>query len=441
MGGVDMPQRSNGSMKCRRAWVEIDVEALATNVENICQCLTPGTSMMAVVKAHAYGHGAVAVARAALSAGASRLGVATIDEGVELREAGIRAPILVFGVVEPDQARDLSHWRLEPTLCNFDHARSLSKHLERTERRLPVHVKLDTGMSRLGISWEDALEFVDLATRLPNLELASVYSHLATAEDSYSANTGRQKQRFDRAISQLCAAGLEPPMVHLANSAATLSDPALHYDMVRVGLAMYGLYPADHLAEAVPLRPVMQVKARVSQVKSIRAGAGISYGHRFVADTDMRLAVVGIGYADGVPRGLSDKMDVLICGRRARQVGAVTMDQLMIDVTAFPELEVGDVVTLLGKDGPSYIGADEWANTLDTISWEIVCGFKDRLPRLVIGLGDVARSAMPGKRVEGPRPNSLARDHTQSFQDGEHRGWSHRQHLSAVGRDSNRMHS
>ena len=370
---------------CQRAWVEIDLAALSHNVKQLKNLLSPQTELMTVVKADAYGHGAVAVSQTALSAGASWLGVATIPEGIELREAGIEAPILLLGASHTaQQVKAIAQWHLQPTICTAKQALIFSEVLVGINQYLPVHAKLDTGMSRLGAPWQEATEFVQLVKGLPNLKLASIYSHLATADSPDTAVMKEQHQRFQRAIAQIKTSGINPASLHLANSAAALADPDLHYDLVRVGLATYGLYPAPHLQNVVDLQPAMQVKARVTQVKTIEAGTGVSYGYQFIAQRQTRIAVVGIGYADGIPRNLSNKMQVLIRGKFVPQVGAVTMDQLMLDVTDIPDLEVGEVVTLLGKDGENQITADDWAATLGTISWEIICGFKHRLPRVVV---------------------------------------------------------
>ena len=375
---------------CQRAWVEIDIAALAHNVRQLKRILSPQTALMAVVKADAYGHGAVTVAQTALQNGASWLGVATIPEGIELREAGIEAPILILGATHsPEQIRAIAHWKLQPTLCTPQQALGFSETLTASNLTLPVHLKLDTGMSRLGTPWQKAAEFVQLVNRLPNLRIASIYSHLATADSPDPTGMKQQQERFEEAIASITqtAATGELPKLHFANSAALLTSPSLHYDMVRAGLAVYGLYPAEHLKRAIELQPVMQVKARVTQVKTIAAGTGVSYGHQFVAERETRIAVIGIGYADGVPRNLSNKIKVAIRGQLIPQIGAITMDQLMLDVTAIPDLQVGEVVTLLGKDGDIEILADDWAATLGTISWEILCGFKHRLPRVSVELG------------------------------------------------------
>ncbi|WP_425443649.1 alanine racemase [Stenomitos frigidus] len=388
-------------MPRERAWVEVNLSAIAHNVQQICRLLSNQTALMAVVKADAYGHGATTVAQTALQAGATWLGVATIPEGIELREAGIHAPVLVLGANHtPEQIRAIAHWKLQPTLCTPRQALIFAEVLaERPQSDpLPVHLKLDTGMSRLGTAWQEAAAFAQLVQRLPHLKLASVYSHLATAEDPDQTIARQQQQRFETAIAQIRACGIHPPCLHLANSGGTLSDPTFHYDLVRVGLAIYGLYPAAHLGATAKLKTALQVKARVTQVKTIAAGTGVSYGHRFVADREMCLAVVAIGYADGVPRNLSNSMEVLVRGQRVAQIGAVTMDQIMLDVSTVPDLQEGEVVTLLGQDGNQSISADDWAATLGTISWEILCGFKHRLPRIAIGQ---ALSDSVSRRYEG----------------------------------------
>ncbi|TAE30757.1 MAG: alanine racemase [Oscillatoriales cyanobacterium] len=357
---------------CQRAWVEIDLAALTHNVKQLKHLLSPNTELMAVVKADAYGHGAIAVSQTALQAGASWLGVATIPEGIELREAGIEAPILLLGATNtPAQVKAIAQWHLQPTICTAKQALIFSEVLVSLNQSLPVHAKLDTGMSRLGTSWQDATEFVQLVNGLPNFS-------------PDRAVMREQQQRFKKAIAQIQAAGINPCRLHLANSAAALTDPDLHYDLVRAGLATYGLYPAPHLQAIASLQPAMQVKARVTQVKTIAAGTGVSYGYKFIAGRETQIAVVGIGYADGIPRNLSTKMQVLVRGKFVPQVGAVTMDQLMLDVTDIPDLEVGEVVTLLGNDGENKITADDWAEILGTISWEILCGFKHRLPRVTV---------------------------------------------------------
>lgn len=373
------------SINRQRAWVEINLKALAHNVRQIKQILAPATELMAVVKADAYGHGAVTVAQTALNHGASALAIATLAEGIELRQAGIDAPILILGAINTaEEIEAVAAWQLEPTICNPQQALIFAETLARSQGNLAVHLKLDTGMSRLGTNWQSATEFVRLVHQLPYLSIASIYSHLATADELDPTVMKLQQQRFQEAITQLELHHLTPPCLHLANSAATLCDRSLHYDLVRVGLALYGLYPAKHLQSKVDLKPVLQLKAKITQVKQITAGTGVSYGHHFVADKDLTIAVVGIGYADGVPRHLSNRLKAIVRGQLVRQIGTITMDQLMLDISDLPNLQPGEIVTLIGKDGDFVISADDWANTLDTISWEILCGFKHRLPRVNI---------------------------------------------------------
>lgn len=379
-------QPNLASLQQDRAWVEVDLNALRHNVAAIKQRLSPATELMAVVKADAYGHGAVTVAQTALQHGATWLGVATIPEGIELREAGIRAPILLLGACNTaEQVKAIAQWKLQPTLGSPKQALVFSEAMAASTTPLPVHLKLDTGMSRLGAPWQQAAEFGQLVQRLPHLKIASVYSHLATADSPNETIMRQQHARFKQAIAQLHQAGVHPPRLHIANSAATLADPALHYDLARVGLAIYGLHPAPHLATQIDLRPVLQVKARITQIKTIEAGTGVSYGYQYIADRDITLAVIGIGYADGVPRNLSNRLEVLVRGQRVRQIGAITMDQMMLDVSSIPNLREGDVVTVLGTDGSEAISADDWASAIGTISWEILCSFKHRLPRIAIG--------------------------------------------------------
>jgi alanine racemase len=391
-------------MRCCRAWVEINLSALAHNVQQIKALLPQSTDLMTVVKADAYGHGAITVAQTALASGATWLGVATVPEGIELRQAGLDAPILVMGAVnDPEEVKAIAHWRLQPTIVNpkqalvfsetlaaqsrtFENQSSVQSSIQ-SSKSIPVHLKLDTGMSRLGFSWTQAVEFARFVQQLPQLEIVSVYSHLATADSPDPAVMRQQQARFEEAIAALKVAKLLPPRLHLANSAATLATatgahPTFHYDMVRVGLCTYGLYPAPHLQPVADLRPVLEVKARITHIKSIEAGAGVSYSHKFVAPKPLKIATVGIGYADGVPRILSNQMEVIVNNQRVRQIGAITMDQLMLDVSNLEQVQEGDVVTLLGQAGEHKISVDHWAEKAGTISWEILCGFKHRLPRI-----------------------------------------------------------
>ncbi|NJM67895.1 MAG: alanine racemase [Acaryochloris sp. RU_4_1] len=371
-----------GILTCERAWINIDLKALAYNVCQLKQQLLPQTALMAVVKADGYGHGAVTVARIALENGATWLGVATIVEGIELRQADINAPILILGATHTVQEIDaIVRWQLQPTLCMPEQALTFSRHLQHS---LPVHLKIDTGMSRLGPIWQQGATFIEFISRLPHLRIASIYSHLATADELDPNFMQQQQSRLQEVLNRIQTQNIPLPKLHLANSAGVLAGPSFHYDLVRVGLALYGLYPSSQFQQTVSLQPVMQVNARVTQVKTLPAGSGVSYNHTYVSDRPLMVAVVGIGYADGVPRSLSNRINVSIRGKLVPQIGVITMDQLMVDVSAIPDLQVGEVVTLLGQDGEVHLPVESWAELLGTISYEIVCGFKHRLPRVYI---------------------------------------------------------
>ncbi len=364
-----------------RAWVSVDLEAIAHNVRQLVRYLGPHVALMAVVKADAYGHGAVAVSEVALACGAKWLAVATIEEGIQLREANIQAPILLMGATNtPEEVKAVTFWNLQPTLCTPKQALTYSNNLT---KGYPVHLKIDTGMSRLGAAWQEAVPFVSWVQSLPHLEIASIYSHLATADEPDSAFLAIQKQRFDHVLEALPSPTQsgQRPFLHLANSAGTLADRQYHYDLVRVGLALYGLAPARHLQQVIDLKPALLIQARITQVKTVPAGTGVSYGQIYHAKQDTRLATVALGYADGLPRNLSGKIEVEVSGKRVPQVGTITMDQCLIDISTVPEVQEGEVVTFLGKSAPS---AYNWADLLGTIPYEILCGFKHRLPRVVL---------------------------------------------------------
>ncbi len=368
------------ALDCDRAWVEIDLDALTHNIRALQALLQPGTEVMAVVKANAYGHGAVTVARVAAALGVQTFGVATVPEGIELRQAGISQPIIILSATHTQQQMQaIAHWHLEPTLCSVTQAEQLAQVLASP---LPVHLKIDTGMSRLGPYWTEAIPFMQQVQQLPHLQIQSLYSHFATADDPDPTYMKEQQARFDQVIESLPALGLAVPKLHLANSAGALSGKAFHYDMVRLGLALYGIYPGPQFQNALTLKPVMQVRAYITQIKTVSQNQGISYGHTYISPQDCRVAVVSIGYADGVPRRLSNQMQVSVRGQTAPQLGVVTMDQFMIDISHIPTATVGDIVTLIGRDGPQALTVEDWANPLGTIPYEITCGFKDRLPRV-----------------------------------------------------------
>jgi alanine racemase len=378
----------NANPACARAWLTLRESALVHNIHQIRARLSPQTELMAIVKADAYGHGAIAVSLRALAEGVTCLGVATLPEGIQLRQAGISVPILILGAVyDPEEIDAIALWQLQPTLCSPEQALLFAQSLQRP---ITVHLNIDTGMGRLGPLWPQGEAFIRFVMDLPNLQIGGIYSHFATADDPNPGFMQLQAQRFDELVQRSRLLGLDGVKFHLANSAGTFADRLFHYDLVRVGLSLYGLYPGPQFY-GVALKPVMAIQARITQIKSVPAGMGISYNHRYITRTPSQIAVVGIGYADGVPRRLSNQMEVLVQGQRVPQVGTITMDQIMIDVTTV-QANVGDVVTLIGSDGveatgftqPQEITIEEWAEALGTISYEIACGFNQRLPKIVI---------------------------------------------------------
>ena len=373
---------------CQRAWLEVNSQFIESNARTLKNFIGNQCSLMAVVKADGYGHGAQTVARAALKGGANHLGVATLQEGMELRKAGFNCPILLLGnLTNVNELSTCFHLELIPTLSSLREAWLCQNLAEGAGRKFEVHLKVDTGMTRLGCDLKDSLDLFNAINSLDNLELTGVYSHLALADISSNGEDSLvndiQHQRFQSFISSLPSVR-QPLCFHLANSAGTIRDRCLHYNMVRVGLALYGHSPLDHSHSELLLQPAMSVKARVTLERVVPVGTGVGYGHTFKTKRYSRLAVVAIGYADGVSRSLSGKISVLCRGKSLPQVGSIAMDQLVIDVTDYPQIKVGDIVTLLGQDGSQSISPKQWSELSGTIPWEILCGFKHRLPRVVV---------------------------------------------------------
>jgi alanine racemase len=366
-----------------RAWVEVDVGAIAHNVQQILGTLAAGTQLLAVVKADAYGHGAVAVSRTAVAAGARWLGVATVGEGIELRQGGLTVPILVMGALRQreEMAAAIAHG-LHPTVCDRDQAVLLNEEAANRGAYLPVHLKINTGMGRLGLPWPEAVATATEIAGLPHLAIEGIYTHFANADEPDPAPTLVQQQRFTEICQALAAVGIRPQWQHQSNTAAMLDRRFCRGNLVRVGLGLYGYAPAPHQQGILDLRPALQVWARITQLKEVPAGVGLSYGWRFVTDRPTRVATVAIGYADGVPRALSNRIVASWQGQTLPQIGTITMDQSLWDVTAAPAIAVGDAMAVLGPHGD----AAQWAGLTGTIPWEILCGFKHRLPRLPVGM-------------------------------------------------------
>jgi alanine racemase len=352
---------------------------VATNVVTLVELVAPA-KVCAVVKADGYGHGSIAVAETALAAGAEWLGVALVEEGSVLRKAGIDAPVLLLTQPRPQDMKAALGWGLHVSTYTPEGIEAMAAAAGR-DRPARAHLKIDTGMNRVGCRPADALRLAKEISRLDHVELEGVFTHCAVADEPGNPFTDWQLDQFDEVVAELETAGLRPPMVHAANSAAAIDHPRARYDMVRVGISVYGIPPASALAGRIPLQPALSLSADVSMVKRVHAGEAISYGHRHRFARDTTVATVPIGYADGVPRGLPLRGgEVLVAGRRRPITGIVTMDQLMVDCGDL-DVTVGDEVVLLGRQGGEQITADEWAVRMDTIAYEIVCGIGPRVPR------------------------------------------------------------
>ncbi len=364
----------------RPSWVEIDLDAIAANVAAIRAEVAPAL-VCAVVKADAYGHGDVPAAEAAMTGGAEWLAVALVEEGRRLREAGIEVPILLLSEPEVTDAAAVVEWNLRPTVYREDFATALGDAaLAAGAVPYPVHIKVNTGMHRVGAEPLEAFPLVRQVAADDRLSLEGLWTHLAVADED-PAYTTRQLTALDQFRTTLEAEGIDVPIVHAANTAGALDYPDGRFDLVRIGLGIYGLRPAPGSGPSVALRPAMRVVSRVALVRRLPAGERPSYGRRRPLQASSLVATVPIGYADGVARRLSSVGgEVLIRGRRHPFAGTVTMDQIVIDVGEGP-VAVGDEVVLLGAQGDDEITADEWAVRLDTINYEIVCDFGPRLPR------------------------------------------------------------
>lgn len=370
----------------RPTWAEIDLACIRHNLLEIRKHLPPTTRILTAVKADAYGHGAVAVSRVAIEAGASYLGVASVEEGIELRQAGIDVPILVMGYTPMNGAAEVVAWDLTQTIFELDSAQALSQAAQKVGRTVKLHIKVDTGMGRLGVVGADAtIQLIWDILELPNVSLEGIFSHMAAADDADKSYANLQLSRWKHVLDRLQEAGINVPLRHISNSAAVIDMPEHSFEMVRVGISLYGFYPSpDVEVGRVQLQPAMQLKSQVVNVKRVPAGEGISYGPTYFTTEEETIATVPIGYADGYSRRHSNSGEVIIHGRRVPVVGRVCMDQLMINVTGVPNVQVGDEVVLYGRQGDESITIDEIASKLGTISYEVVCALGKRVPRVYV---------------------------------------------------------
>lgn len=358
------------------AWVEINLESLAQNIIEIKKGIPKNKKFLAIVKADAYGHGASMIAQTMLASGVDALGVSSVDEGLDLRAVKIKCPILVVGAIPLWAIESAAQNNIAFSIFNNDHLKACKEVYERTGLRPKVHVKIDTGMNRIGVRSEDAVEFIEQVQEADYLSFEGVFTHLASAEEE--TETRKQIERWHSVVDNIDTKGL---LLHIQNTAATFAYD-IKSNMVRVGISLYGLYP--DLPQKVNYKPIvkqiMGLKGRITNIHEVKAGEGVSYSHKFVAYEPTRVATIPIGYADGVSRGLSNKICGKINGQKIRQIGNITMDQMMFDLGDV-EAKVGDVITLLDDED---LSLDNWAEILHTINYELTCRLKVRLPRVYV---------------------------------------------------------
>jgi alanine racemase len=378
-----MIELTGHSQIVRPTRVEVDLDAVASNVSLACRIAGPRTEVMAVVKADAYGHGAVPVARVALRAGASWLGVAMPEEAVPLRAAGLTSRILVLGPIAPEQVELVATHDLEQCVSDPTQAEALDRAARTHGRILSLHLKVDTGMGRVGLPPKEVYVAAEKIRALPWVRLCGLMTHFADAEAEESAFAQEQLRRFAEATAALREAGIHHPIRHAANSAALLYLPEARLDLVRPGIMLYGCHPrGGQNASQEGLRPALRFRTAISQLAAVPRGGSVSYGRTFVAPRDMLVATLPVGYADGWGRLLSNRGQVLIRGRRVPVIGRVCMDMTMVDVTGLSEIRAGDEAVLIGRQGAEEITADEVAEAQDTISYEVLCRIGPRVPRV-----------------------------------------------------------
>lgn len=362
----------------------INLAAFRHNLERVKKYVGSNTRIMAVVKSHAYGHGVRVISREAVRGGVHYLGVARVDEGLELRNEGIDTPIVVFEIAPEGLAELAIAHDVELSVSSLDHAQLFSRIAQRHGMKARIHAKVDTGMSRLGFDHVRAADEIEQVARLHSIELVGVYSHFATAEEPDQCFALEQLKRFNAVLEDLERRHVPVPLRHMANSAAIITIPESHFDLVRPGIMLYGYGPAKGMAADAGLKPVMSLFSRIMFLKKVPSGTGISYGRRFVTGEETWIATVPVGYGDGYSRMLSNKAEVIIRGRRYPVVGTICMDHCMIDVGKDNNVRVGDEVTLLGGTDDQWISAWEIAEKLGTIPYEVTCMVSARVPRTVL---------------------------------------------------------
>ncbi len=373
----------------QRAWIEVKGKAIETNVRQLRSKLSKNCQFMAVVKADGYGHDAELVSQYAIKGGASQLGVATLNEGIKLRSSGVKKPILILGNLYTK--RDLTICfknDLMPTISSIRECLICNNIGKQFGSKFPLHLKVDTGMSRLGFEYDKFVQQFEKIKSFENILIKGIYSHLSSADEANAIDpqsiTQLQRLKFNELLKQINLDRNNEIKIHLSNSAGMLLSKDFHFHMVRVGLSMYGYSPLDKIDKNLLFKPALSLKVKVAFIRNIDKGVSVSYGGKFVSHRKTKLAVLSIGYADGVPRNLSGKINVIYNNKFYPQIGSITMDQMMVDITNSNEIKVGSTMLLLGSDGDKTISPLEWARKSNTIPWEILCSFKNRLPKVQV---------------------------------------------------------
>lgn len=369
----------------RQVWTEVNLDVLRENYLRL-QGHTQ-SEMMPIVKADAYGHGVIPVVKTLQACGAKRFGVALLEEALEIKAVFPELTVMVIGATDPEHSDLLVKEDIIPAIFQVAQAQALSEAAVRQNRTARLHIKVDTGMSRIGFRNTDYADILRIAA-LPNLYIEGIFTHFASSDQRDLSFAREQLKRFQALTDRLKGAGLNIPIRHAANSAAIIQFPESHFELVRPGISLYGLVPSSQVGEYLGLEPVMSWKAKVTHVKNISTGETVSYGRTFQAAYPTKVATIPVGYADGLRRALSNQGEALVRGRRSTIIGRVCMDQTMLEVTKISGVKVGDVVTLLGKDGYEQITATDMAKWIGTISYEVICGISKRVPRIHLGLAD-----------------------------------------------------
>ena len=374
----------------KRTWAEISLDNLNHNYHALREKLPSECRFLGVVKADAYGHGAVPVSRHLKELGAEFLAVSNFEEATQLRCNGIRGPILILGYTPVKYAEDLAKMGIRQEVHSLEYARALNERLKGLHRRLRVHIKLDTGMSRLGFfayDHEQTVEELKEVARMDNLLIEGVFTHFPVADSVDGADENFTRTQFERFTSMLITlqgVGIKPEIRHCCNSGASILYPEYAMDMIRPGIATYGVLPSGDLRGRIDLKPVMSLRSTIFQIRDFEPNITVSYGRTYTTRDPERIAVVGIGYADGLPRSFSNNISFLLHGKRVPQVGRICMDMCMIDISKVPEAQVNDVVTVFGEDGGDEIEVESLSNRLNTIPYEILCGINKRIPRIYL---------------------------------------------------------